>query len=102
LHSWFYRVNDYLKAGIAHLLVDPDDNSIYTRRKINRLLPKDQGDESANLNLASLENTTVSDNSKKVAFPLNSCGTSLSKSLMFTQAEIEKHVKDSGKEVSKQ
>ena len=77
--------------------VDPDDNSIYTRRKINRLSPKDRGAESTNLNLAPLENTAVSDNSKNVAFPLNGWGTSLSQSPMFTRAEIEKHVKDSGK-----
>lgn len=94
MHSLFYRVNDYLKADIAHLLVDPDENSIYTRRKINRLSPKDGR---ADLNLAPLENTSVSDNSKNVAFPLNGWGTSLSKSPMFTRAEIEKHVKDSGK-----
>ena len=87
LHSLFYRVNNYLKAGIAHLLVDPDDNSIYPRRKINRLSPKDQGAESANLNLAPLEKTTVSDNSKNGAFPFNGWGTSLSKSPMFTRAE---------------
>ena len=57
-------------------------------------MPKDRGADSANLNLAC---TTVSDNSKNVAFPVNGWGTSLSKSPMFTRAEIEKHVKDSGK-----
>ena len=35
--SFFLRVNDYLEAKIEHVLVDPEVNFVYTRRK-KRLL----------------------------------------------------------------
>ena len=35
--SFFLRVNDYLEAKIEHVLVDPEVNFVYTRRK-RRLL----------------------------------------------------------------
>ena len=88
MNSFFYRVNDYLKAGVEHLIVDPDESFIYTKRKRNGLSPEDRRAEPADLN---------SPNTKNVAFPSNGWGTSLAKSPMFTRAEIANHVKDSGK-----
>ena len=35
--SFFLRVNDYLEAKIEHVLVDPEVNFVYTRRKRRRL-----------------------------------------------------------------
>ena len=35
--SFFLRVNDYLEAKIEHVLVDPEVNFVYTKRK-RRLL----------------------------------------------------------------
>lgn len=94
LYSLFYRVNDYLKVDIVYFFVDLDDNFIYIRRKINRFSFKDGR---VDLNLVSLENILVSDNSKNVVFFLNSWGISFFKSSMFIRVEIEKYVKDLGK-----
>ena len=49
MNSFFYRVNDYLKAGVEHLIVDPDESFIYTKRKRNGLSPEDRRAESADL-----------------------------------------------------
>ncbi|KAK3737635.1 hypothetical protein QZH41_018432 [Actinostola sp. cb2023] len=67
------RVSDYLKANIAHLLVDPDENCIYTRRK-QRLLGLEIEDE------VEAHEASESETIKKVAFPKSGWRTSLEKS----------------------
>jgi len=59
------------------------------RIKIESLLRTNA--QSADSNLSPPENT------KNIAFPANGWGTSLAKGFMFTRAEIEKHVGNSGK-----
>lgn len=85
--SFFYRVNDYLSANIDHLLVDPDENLIYTRRKRRLLGLDDPADP----------NSPPPDNTRKVAFPADGWGTSLAKSPLFTCAEMDRHISNSGK-----
>lgn len=84
-------MKDYVQAGISHLLVDPDDNFIYTKRKGNRLSSGNERNELTKSNLCALENA------KNVAFPVTGWSTSLAKSPMFTRAEIDRYVCISGK-----
>lgn len=81
-----------MEANIAHLLVDPDDNFIYTRRK-RRLLGGEDNSSDANL----LDPVDPPNNTKKIAFPTNGWGTSLQKSPLFTRAEMDRHIANSGK-----
>lgn len=76
--------------------MDPDENFIYTRRKQNRnrVCTEDQRAESADSDLSTPPDP---DNTKNIAFPANGWGTSLAKGPMFTRAELEKHISDSGK-----
>ena len=87
--------NEYLKAKIEHVLVDPDVNFVYTRRK-RRLL----GLEDA-LDPSTPNSSTPSDNTKKVAFPTDGWGAALAKSPLFTCAEMDRHIANSEKKSTK-
>ena len=89
--SFSLRLNDYLEAKIEYLLVDPDVNFVYTRRK-RRLL----GLEDA-LDPNTPNSSAPSDNTKKIAFPTDGWGTALAKSPLFTCAEMDRHIANSGK-----
>ena len=80
-----------MEANIAHLLVDPDENSIYTRRKARHLGSQD------NSTTANLHPVEPPDNAKNVVFPANGWGTSLDRSPLFTCAEMDRHISSSGK-----
>ena len=72
--SFSLRVNDYLETKIEHVLVDPDVNFVYTRRKRRAL-----GLENA-LAPNTPNSSTPSDiNTKKIAFPTDGWGTALAK-----------------------
>ena len=71
--SFSLRENDYLEAKIEHVLVDPEVNFVYTRRK-RRLL----GLEDA-LDPNTPNSSAPSDNAKKIAFPTDGWGTALAK-----------------------
>lgn len=81
-----------MEANITHLLVDPDENVIYTRRKRQLLGGQDN---STNPNLPPVDEPPH--NTKKVAFPANGWGTSLEKSPLFTRAEMDRHISKSAK-----
>ena len=84
--SFSLRVNDYLEAKIEHVLVDPDVNFVYTRRK-RRLLGLEDALEPNTPN-----SSAPSDNSDKIAFPTDGWGTALAKSPLFTFAEMDRHI----------
>ena len=88
--SFSLRVNDYLEATIEHALVDPDINFVYTRCK-RRLL----GLEDA-LDPNTPNSSAPSDNTKKIAFPTDGWGTALAKNPLFTCAEMDRHIANSG------
>ena len=85
-----------------HLLVDPDENYIYTKRK-RRLLCQDNGSreleasgcDSSSPSGTDTDTDTDLNNVRKVSFPV--CGTSLSKSPLFV--ELDKHIRNSGKKL---
>ena len=85
------RVNDCLEAKIEHVLVDPDVNFVYTRRK-RRLLDLEDA-----LDPNTPNSSAPSDNTKKIAFPTDEWGTALAKSSLFTCAEMDRHIANSGK-----
>ena len=76
---------------IKHGLVNPDVNFVYTRRKRQLL-----GQEDA-LNPNTPNSSAPSNNTKKIAFPTDGCGTALAKSPLFTCAEMDRHIANSGK-----
>ena len=80
-----------MEAKIEHLLVDPDVNFLHTRRK-RRLLGLEDASDPNTWNLSAL-----SDNTKKIAFPTDGWGTALAKSPLFTCAEMDRHIANSGK-----
>ena len=80
-----------MEAKIEHLLVDPDVNFLYTRRK-RRLLGLEDASDPNTRNLSA-----PSDNTKKVAFPTDGWGTALARSPLFTCAEMDRHIVNSGK-----
>ena len=88
--SFSLRVNDYLEAKSEHVLVDRDVNFVYTRHK-RRLL----GLEDA-LDPNTPNSSTPSDNTK-IGFPADGWGTALAKSPLFTCAEMDRHIANSGK-----
>ena len=80
-----------MEAKIKHLLVNPDVNFLYTRRK-RRLLGLEDALDPNTRNLSA-----PSGNTKKVAFPTDGWGTALAKSPLFTCAEMDRHIANSGK-----
>ena len=89
--SFSLRVNDYLEAKIEHALVDPDVSFVYTRRK-RRLLGLEDALDSNTPNWSA-----PSDNTKKIALPTYGWGTALAKNPLFTRAEMDRHIANSGK-----
>ena len=84
-------VNDNLEAKIEHALLDPDVNFLYTRRK-RRLLGLDD-----TLDPNTPNSSSSSDSTKKIAFPTDGWGTALAKNPLFTCAEMDRHIANSGK-----
>ena len=85
-----------MEAKIEHALVDPDVNFVYTRRK-RRLLGLEDALDPNTPNWSA-----PSDNTKKIAFPTDGWGTALAKYPLFTRAELDRHIANSGKQQSKQ
>ena len=85
--SFNNRVNEYLKSNISYLLVDPDENLVYTRRKLG--CPAEHSSQVTGTN-SPIERT-------KVSLPANGWSTSLEKAPMFTRAEVDEHIRNSGK-----
>ncbi|XP_028518313.1 uncharacterized protein LOC114576234, partial [Exaiptasia diaphana] len=66
------RVNEYLQAGFAHFIVDPDKDFIYTKRKQRRLLQKEtQSDAVIDTEVARVPSTDSADSeyNRKPKFP---------------------------------
>ena len=85
--SLSYRVQEYIASGRDQLIVDPDPNKIYTKRKAREcsiLLP-----DSSSQNKASAG----------VKYPSTGWGKALEKLPLFTKAEMKKHIENSGKKM---
>lgn len=79
------RVHEYIQNGKDKAVVDPDPNKIYSRRK------EVQGPAG------------IHDDGSKIApvkFPSDNWGTSLEKMPMFSKANLDRHVINSGKNIA--
>ena len=80
-----------MEAKNEHVLVDLEVNFVYTRRKRRLLGLKDALDPNTQ------NSSAPSDNTKKIAFPTDGWGTALAKCPLFTCAEMDRHIANSGK-----
>ena len=85
--SWLYcKVQDYIENRRDKILVDPDPDEIYMRRKA--------GFSSA------VPNDHVSPVTSSVKYPRDGRGKSLERMPCFMRAEMNQHVANSGKRVT--
>lgn len=85
--SLSYRVEEYIASGRDQLIVDPDPNKIYTKRKAREC--------SISLPDSSSQNKA----SAGVKYPSTGWGKALEKLPLFTKAEMKKHIENSGKKM---
>ena len=91
----FCRVNQNIETGLKDVIVDPDPELIYTKRKIAR--------EQANSGKETAPDTcnasTVSQHQGKarVNYPTSGWGISLNKMPFYSRAEMDKYVARTGK-----
>lgn len=72
-------------------IVDPDDNLVYTKRKLRQL--------SGGSEVTTFDGDDSSAEAHTPKVPENGWGTSLEKCPLFTRAEMDKHVAKSGKSI---
>lgn len=82
---FYHRVQEYIKSGRDKIVVDPDPDEIYTKRK-TRLskLPTERSPETS-----------------APKYPSDGWGKSLERMPPFTRAEMNQHIESSGKRVGK-
>ncbi|KAJ7391431.1 hypothetical protein OS493_018477 [Desmophyllum pertusum] len=80
------RVEDYIKAGRDQNIVDPDPNSICTKRKERNEASKDS-------------NSAISGTQRQPNFPSDGWSTDLKRMPFFTRAEMNLHIAKSGKNI---
>ena len=81
------RVEEYIASGRDKIIVDPDPNKIYTKRKAREC--------SISLPGSSSHTKEVTE----INYPTTGWGRNLEKLPLFTKAEMKKHVENSGKRV---
>ena len=75
LYVLFFRVEDYIEPGRDKIIVDPDPNQLYTRRK-----QKKSSDSSTKAPDVLIDNSTQTN----VSYPTSGWCTSLEKMPMFS------------------
>ena len=88
--SLYLRVEEYITTGRDQIIVDPDPNEIYTRRKQRQVPSRDLLDQSS------------SSISIAVRYPQNGWSTSLQRMPLFSRAEMNLHIAKSGKNIDPQ
>ena len=87
-----FRVDEYISRGLEGLIYDPDENNVYTKRKRDSL-----SSQSSYPKISSSDSTLPEP--RKLAFPNTGWNTSFEKAPFFTRAEVDRHIKKSGKRV---
>ena len=81
-------VEQYISQGKDSHLVDPDPNKLYTKRKLAKEgITVAQGPLASSTNLAP----------PRVRYPQNGWSCSLEEMPLFTKAEMNRHIENSGK-----
>ena len=76
-------VDEYIKSGRDKMVIDPDPDEIYTKRKAR---------------VSNISKDTAP--SSRVKYPSDGLGKSLERMPSFTRAEMNQHVANSGKRVA--
>lgn len=87
----FYSVDEYIQGGFSHLIVDPDKDLMYTKRK-QRLIGGQGKDTEVNA-----DDNETSSLPLRIKFPEGGWKTSLEKSPTFTSVEMKEHISKSAK-----
>ena len=88
--SYIFRVEEYVNQGKDSFLVDPDPDLLYTKGKLTR-----QSD-SVDSNIPTSSAPTVSSDNN-VSFPQHGWGIRLEKMPLFTKAEMNRFIANTGK-----
>jgi len=80
-------VEEYIASGRHKIIIDPDPNKIFTKRKARE----------CSISLAN-SSTQIKD-VNKVNYPTTVWGKALEKLPLFTKAEMKKHIENSGKKM---
>ena len=91
-----FRVEEYISRGLEGNIVDPDKSEMYTKCKLQKLRMATTTTVTSMPNTSSGSSTQTKHIPK---FPTDGWGTSLSKAPFFSRVEIDKHIKESGKNV---
>ena len=79
------RVEEYVKSGRDQIVIDPDPDEIYTKRKKR---------------IANVMMSSTPSSSPSVKYPNDGWGNSLERMTSFTRAEMNQHITNSGKKVA--
>jgi hypothetical protein len=77
-------------------IVDPDESMMYTKRKLHQL---HMASTTTSTSMPSTSLGPLTQTKHTLKFPTDGWGTSLSKAPFFSRVEIDKHIKESGKNV---
>ena len=93
-------MEEYVSRRLDQNIVDPDPEMIYTKRKLHRLSTASSGKSVGDLSAMASSSTPSPGTKWKPKIPSDSWGLSLEKAPLFTRAEMDKHIGQSGKHIS--
>ena len=79
-------------------IVGPDPEMIYTKRKLHRMVANSNKTADDSSAMAS-SSTPSPEKQRKPKIPSDGRGSSLEKALLFTRAEMDRHIGKSGKHI---
>ena len=86
LSSLLFRVEEYIKEGRDQNIVDPDPNSVYSKRKERLDKTKD-------------DNSGICATQIPLSFPSDGWSADIRRMPFFTRAEMNLHISKSGKRI---
>ena len=93
--SEFPRVEEYISQGKDRFIVDPDPNLLYTKRKLAKQRVAAVGENIATS--SAIASSSVVSFEETVRFPDRGWGNRLEKMPLFTKAEVNRFIANSGK-----
>lgn len=92
-------MEEYVSRRLDQNIVDPDPEMIYTKRKLHRLSTASSGKSVGDLSAMASSSTPSPGTKWKPKIPSDGWGLSLEKAPLFTRAEMDKHIGQSGKHI---
>ena len=90
-------MDEYVSRKLDQNIVDPDPERIYTKRKPHRMSPNSEKSVDDSAMASSSTPSPVSQWKPKI--PSDGWGSSLEKAPLFIRAEMDRHIKKSGKHI---